>query len=92
MVKQGVEKQIQALLELQQQAFNALRDCLSSKNELLRYKAVITIVEKVEAIPEGPVYVREILHKQQQDQKLWELTDFKKTLNISSDSFLFPEA
>ena len=64
MVKQGVEKQIQALLELQQQAFNALGDCLSSKNELLRYKVAITIVKKVEAITEGPVYVREIIHKQ----------------------------
>ena len=63
MVKQGIEKQIQALLELQQQAFNALRDCFSSKSELLRYKAAITIVEKVEAIPDGPVYVREIHQK-----------------------------
>ena len=77
MVKQGKEKQIQALLELQQQAFNVLRDCLSSQNELLRYKAAITIVEKVEAIPEGPVYVQEIVHKQQQEEKFCELTDLK---------------
>ena len=62
------------MFKLQQQAFNALRDCFSSKSELLRYKAAITIVEKVEAIPEGPVYVREIHQKQQPDQKLYELT------------------
>ena len=77
MVKQGKEKQIQALLGLQQQAFNVLRDCLSSQDELLRYKAAITIVEKVEAISEGPVYADEIQHKQQQDEKFRELTDLK---------------
>ena len=77
MVKKGKEKQIQALLELQHQAFNVLKDCLSSQNELLRFKAAITIVEKVEAIPEGSVYVEEILHKQQQDEKFRVLTDLK---------------
>ena len=77
MVKQGVEKQIQALLELQQQAFNALRDCLSSKNELLRYKAAITIVEKAGAIPEGLVYPEATLHKQLQGEKFRELNDPK---------------
>ena len=77
MVKQGKEKQIQALLGLQQQAFNVLRDCLSSQNELLRYKAAITIVEKVEAISEGPVYADEIQHKQQQDEKFRELTELR---------------
>ena len=77
MVKQGKEKQIQALLGLQQQAFNVLRDCLSSQNELLRYKAAITIVEKVEAISEGLVYADEIQHKQQQDEKFRELTELR---------------
>ncbi len=77
MVKQGKEKQIQALLELQQQAFNVLRDCLSSQNELLRFKAAITIVEKVGAMPEGLVYAEEIQHKQLQDEKFREITDLK---------------
>ena len=75
MVKQGKEKQVQALLELQQQALSVLKDCLSSHNELLRFKAAITIVEKVGSITNGPVYVDEIQHKQQQDEKFRELTD-----------------
>ena len=77
MVKQGKEKQVQALLELQQQALSVLKDCLSSHNELLRFKAAITIVEKVGAITDGPVYTDEIQYKQQQDEKFRELTDLK---------------
>ena len=77
MVKQGKEKQVQALLELQQQALSVLKDCLSSQNELLRFKAAITIVEKVGSITNGPVYVDEIQHKQQQDEKFRELTDLR---------------
>ena len=77
MVKQGKEKQVQALLELQQQALSVLKDCLSSQNELLKFKAAITIMEKIGAITEGPVYVDEIQHKQQQDEKFRELTDLK---------------
>ncbi len=77
MVKQGKEKQVQALLELQQQALSVLKDCLSSHNELLRFKAAIRIVEKVGAITDGPVYTDEIQYKQQQDEKFRELTDLK---------------
>ena len=75
MILQGKEKQVQTLLELQQQALRVLKDCLSSQNELLRFKAAITIVEKVGAITEGPIYTDEIQHKQQQDEKFQELTD-----------------
>ena len=76
-VKKGKEKQIQALLELQHQAFNVFRDCLSCQNELLRFKASITIVEKVDAMPEGLVCAEEIQHKQLQDEKFRELTDLQ---------------
>ena len=76
-VKKGKEKQIQALLELQHQAFDVLRDCLSSQNELLRFKAAMTIVEKVDAMPEGLVCAEEIQHKQLQDEKFRELTDLQ---------------
>ena len=76
-VQQGKEKQIQTLLELQQQALSVLKDCLSSQNELLRFKAAITIVEKVGAITEGPVYTDEIQYKQQQYEKFRELTDLR---------------
>ena len=75
MVQQGKQKQVQTLLELQQQALSVLKDCLSSQNELLRFKAAITIVEKIGAITEGPVYADEIQHKQQQDGKFRGLTD-----------------
>ena len=77
MILKGKEKQVQTLLELQQQALSVLQDSLSSQNELLRFKAAITIVEKVGAITEGPVYVDDILHKRQQDQKFRELTDLR---------------
>ena len=64
MIQQGKEKQIQLLLDLQQQAFNVLRECLSSQNELLRFRAAIAIVEKVEVMPDGSLYADEIQHKQ----------------------------
>ena len=75
MVQQGKERQIQSLLDLQQQAFNVLRECLSSQNELLRFRAAIAIVEKVEVMPDGSLYADEIHHKQQQDEKFRQLTD-----------------
>ena len=75
MVQQGKERQIQLLLELQQQALHVLKDCLSSENELLRFKAAIAIVDKVGAMPDGSVYPDEILHKQQQAEKFRQLTD-----------------
>ena len=75
MVQQGKERQIQLLLELQQQALHVLKDCLSSENELLRFKAAIAIVDKVGALPDGSVYPDEILHKQQQAEKFRQLTD-----------------
>ena len=75
MIKQSKEKQIQLLLDLQQQAFNVLRECLSSQNELLRFRAAIAIVEKVEVMPDGSLYADEIHHKQQQDEKFRQLTD-----------------
>ena len=77
MFQQGKEKQVQTLLELQQKALSVLKDCLSSKNELLRFKAAITIVEKVGAITEGPIYTDEIQYKQQQYEKFRELTDLR---------------
>ena len=77
MIQQGKEKQIQLLLDLQQQAFNVLRECLSSQNELLRFRAAIAIVEKVGAMPDESVYTDEIQHKQQQDEKFRELTDLR---------------
>ena len=67
MVQQGKEKQVQTLLELQQQALSVLKDCLSSQNELLRFRAAIAIVEKVEVMPDGSLYADEIHHKQQQE-------------------------
>jgi len=80
MIKQSKEKQIQLLLDLQQQAFNVLRECLSSQNELLRFRAAIAIVEKVEVMPDGSLYADEIHHKQQQDEKSRQLTDLKGAL------------
>jgi transposase len=77
MVKQGKEKQVQTLLELQQQAFGVLKDCLSSQIEMLRFKSAMAIVEKVGAMQEGLLYVEEILHKQLQDEKFRQLTDLK---------------
>ena len=52
-------------------------DCLSNQNALLRFKAAITIVEKVGAMPEGLVYAEGTLHKLLQGEKFRELNDLK---------------
>ena len=52
-------------------------DCLSNQNQLLRFKATVTIVEKVGAMPEGLVYAEATLHKQVQGEKFRELNDPK---------------
>ena len=52
-------------------------DCLSNQNELMRFKAAITIVEKVGAMPEGLVYAEGTLHKQLQGEKFRKLSNPK---------------
>ena len=52
-------------------------DCLSNQNQLLRFKATVTIVEKVGAMPEGLVYAEKILHKQLQGEKFRKLSNPK---------------
>ena len=74
LIQQGKEQQTQFFISLQQRAFEALEDALSSENELLRFKAATVIIEKVKEMPDGLLYEDEILESQRHQEQLRQLT------------------
>ncbi len=47
------EEQTRYLLELQQEAFEALRGCLLSENDMVRLRASLSVLEKVASLTVG---------------------------------------
>ena len=72
-MKEGQER---ALLELQQKAMSALEDCLGSTNEMVKLRASLTILDKIEGLKVGATEPTQILRNQQQAARLEELFNF----------------
>jgi len=72
-MKEGQER---ALLELQQKAMSALEDCLGSTNEMVKLRASLTILDKIEGLKVGATEATQILRNQQQAARLEELFNF----------------
>ena len=72
-MKEGEER---ALLELQQKAMSALEDCLGSTNEMVKLRASLTILDKIEGLKVGATEATQILRNQQQAARLEELFSF----------------
>jgi hypothetical protein len=54
------EKQTRSLLELQQEAIEALRGCLRSENNMVRLRASLPVLEKVESLSVGSTDAEEV--------------------------------
>ena len=54
------EEQTRSLLELQQEAIEALRGCLRSENDMVRLRAPISVLEKVESLSVGSTDAEEV--------------------------------
>ena len=74
------EVQERALLSLQQNAISALGDCLNSQNEMVKLRASLTILDRVQDLRVGSVQIKqyyyprkrklEVIHKiRRKDQK-----------------------
>ena len=58
------EEQTRSLLKLQQEAIEALKGCLRSENDMVRLRASLSVLEKVESLSGGSTDAEEV----QQDQ------------------------
>tara|TARA_E500000178_G_scaffold338602_1_gene379106 strand:- start:90 stop:470 length:381 start_codon:yes stop_codon:yes gene_type:complete len=54
------EEQTRSLLELQQEAIEALRGCLLSENDMVRLRASLSVLEKVESLSVGSTDAEEV--------------------------------
>ena len=64
------EEQTRSLLELQQEAIEALRGCLRSENDIVRLRASLSVLEKVESLSVGSTDSEEVQRDQIQAVKL----------------------
>ncbi len=70
------EVQERVLLELQQRAMGALEDCLNSRNEMVKLRASLTILDKIEGLRVGSTEATQISRNQQQAARMDELFNF----------------
>ena len=54
------EEQTWSLLELQQEAIEALRSCLRSGNDMVRLRASLSVLDKVESLSVGSTDAEEV--------------------------------
>ena len=64
------EEQTRSLLELQQEAIEALRGCLRSENDMVRLRASLSVLEKVASLTVGSTDSEEVQREQIQAVKL----------------------
>ena len=67
------EIQERSLLSLQQNAISALGDCLNSRNEMVKLRASLTILDRVQSFRVGSVESDQILRNQQEAEQLEKL-------------------
>ena len=64
------EEQTRSLLELQQEAIEALRGCLLSENDMVRLRASLSVLEKVESLSVGSTDAEEVQRDRIQAAKI----------------------
>ena len=60
------EVQERALLEMQAKAIGALGDCLNSRNEMVKLRASLTILDRIQGLRVGATEVTQILLNQRE--------------------------
>ena len=69
------EEQTRSLLELQQEAIEALRGCLRSENDMVRLRASLSVLERVSSLTVGSTDAGEVRRDRIQTKKLKEMFD-----------------
>ncbi|MEC7164545.1 MAG: phBC6A51 family helix-turn-helix protein [SAR324 cluster bacterium] len=69
------EEQTRSLLELQQEAIEALRGCLRSENDVVRLRASLSVLEKVASLKVGSTDAEEVQRDRIQAVKIRRMCD-----------------
>ena len=70
LVYETKEAQERALLEMQAKAIGALGDCLNSRNEMVKLRASLTILEKVQGLKVGATNPKQVLQIKENAKQL----------------------
>ncbi len=76
MLAQMKERQTLALVKLQEEALNALYSCLNSKNDIVRLRAALSVIESVENLKVGCTDSEVIQQDREQNRKLQKMWEF----------------
>ena len=74
MLEEMKERQTLALVKLQEEALNALYSCLNSKNDVVRLRAALSVMERVDNLKVGcdPEVIQKEKEQNQRLQQMWE--------------------
>ena len=75
MLEEMKERQTLALVKLQEEALNALYSCLNNKNHIVRLRAALSVMERMENLKVGCTDSEVIQQDREQNrrlQKMWE--------------------
>ncbi len=64
------EVQERALLDMQVKAIGALGDCLNSRNEMVKLRASLTILERVQRLKVGAINPKQVLQNKENAKQL----------------------
>ena len=70
------EVQERALLEMQAKAIGALGDCLNSRNEMVKLRASLTILDRVQGLRVGAIDANQILQNQEDARQLTKMLNY----------------
>ena len=76
MLAEMKERQTLALVKLQEEALNALYSCLNSKNDVVRLRAALSVMERVDDLKVGCTDPEVIQQEREQNQRLQQMWDF----------------
>ncbi len=76
MLEEMKQRQTYALVKLQEEAISALYSCLNSKNDVVRLRAALSVMERVDNLKVGCTDPEVIQQEKEQNQRLQQMWDF----------------
>ena len=76
MLAEMKERQTLALVKLQEEVLNALYSCLNSKNDVVRLRAALSVMERVDNLKVGCTDPDVIQQEREQNQRLQQMWEF----------------
>ena len=76
MLAEMKERQTLALVKLQEEALNALYSCLNSKNDIVRLRAALSVMERADNLKVGCTDPQVIQQEREQNKRLQQMWEF----------------